>query len=1054
MTRHCHILTFLISWAFLSLLPDSATGTELGKQFSTVYTLRDFHAANQNWGTVQDSAGVLYFANNDGILCFDGFYWTLIPVSKDSSSVRAIATGPDGSIWAGAEDEFGKLTRLPNGKPVFTSWYRYLPDSSFRFTVVRKILISGDLVFFITPQAVLQVRDTVITIIRTKTQIQNGWLARGKVIIREKATGLAEIRNGALVPLPGGDRFGSEDVFSLLDLPGGSLLAASRTSGFWRLNPDSGTADPVFPEAGSFITENRIYNGLRLSDGKMAFPTLLGGVLILNQDGSIAEILNKQRGLRENKVYHVYEDRQGLLWMSHERGITRVEFRSPISYWDESLGLDGSIYDLIRFQGILYAATGSGLFKIPGTTAEKLDIPETQIWKLAELNGSLYAATNYGLYKLQGDKLTRVFEEPVNSLLPAGKTLFCGLRSGLKVVGPGGNRRIFPEIEDEITQLALAQDGRIWASTRLNGLIRLPEDPGAQTHSSTPVYYTSADGLPGENFLQIYSFPVGLIAATQSGLYVFQPAENRFIPAGHLFPGLPVNQSTYRLAVSPSGDFFSDTRYWLQKTPSGFLPAANDLFRRLPLMEFWAIYPEASGAVWIGGTEGLFRVQISETNLPSPAIKPLISRLSVAGRQQFYSPGSLPNPVIIPYSGKGIRFYFSCPDYITDQPLCRFRLDGFESDWSAWAPVREKEYTNLPEGRYTFEVAGLTPGGGDTLVSAVTFTILPPWYRSWYMIAVYVFLAGFAIWGVVMYRVNAYRRETEILEQRVTSRTAELQTALADLQSVQTQLVQSEKMASLGILTGGIAHEINNPVNFIRSAVPPLRQDVADLMELIRQVETVTGSEETPDRQNDAIRDLIRAGNPGELAGEIHQLLEGIESGTIRTMDIVQSLKTFSRLEENEVKKLNLNECLDSTLLLLSNLTGTRIRVETDLQPLPEMEGFPGQINQVLMNVLVNSAESIADSGTISVRTEAAGDRIRLTISDTGHGMDAKTLARIFDPFFTTRPVGKNKGLGLSIAYQILHHHGGTISVTSEPDKGTTVVLSFPIRWDEKRESR
>ncbi len=243
----------------------------------------------------------------------------------------------------------------------------------------------------------------------------------------------------------------------------------------------------------------------------------------------------------------------------------------------------------------------------------------------------------------------------------------------------------------------------------------------------------------------------------------------------------------------------------------------------------------------------------------------------------------------------------------------------------------------------------------------------------------------------------------------------------------QAQLVQSEKMASVGQLVAGVAHEINNPVTFISSGVPSLERDLDKLAALI------------PEGQRNERYDKVRT--------RLARLVEAIADGARRTAEIVKNLRTFSRLDEATVKVTDLHAALDSTLSLLRNQTRDRIRIVRQYGDLPPVECYLGQLNQVFMNLLVNAVQAIDGEGAVTLTTARAGEgRVRISIRDTGRGMNEEVRAKIFDPFFTDKPVGQGTGLGLSISHGIVEKHGGEIGVASAPGEGTEVTITLPIR--------
>jgi signal transduction histidine kinase len=295
------------------------------------------------------------------------------------------------------------------------------------------------------------------------------------------------------------------------------------------------------------------------------------------------------------------------------------------------------------------------------------------------------------------------------------------------------------------------------------------------------------------------------------------------------------------------------------------------------------------------------------------------------------------------------------------------------------------------------------------------------------------------------------REQNIILEQQVTERTAELGDALESLKQTQTHLVNSEKMASLGHLTAGIAHEINNPINFISANVSPLRRDIEDyetLMELYDALTAENFEDKIPE-----IRAKAKEVDLDYLKKEIQTLLSGIDEGARRTAEIVKNLKIFSHIDKAENSYYSVNEGLRSTLQLLSHkLSG--IYVREDYGDLPPILCFPGKLNQVFMNILSNAIDALGGKNgpEIGIHTFKKETGVVIEISDNGTGMPDHVIKDIFNPFYTTKDVGSGTGLGLSITLAIIEEHGGDIKVKSENGKGTTFIIYIPVREEEVEE--
>ncbi len=300
-----------------------------------------------------------------------------------------------------------------------------------------------------------------------------------------------------------------------------------------------------------------------------------------------------------------------------------------------------------------------------------------------------------------------------------------------------------------------------------------------------------------------------------------------------------------------------------------------------------------------------------------------------------------------------------------------------------------------------------------------------------------------------------------LLERKVNERTvalthanSDLSDALSKLQNAQSSLIQSEKMASLGQLTAGVAHEINNPINFVSSNIKPLQRDINDLLEVLNHYEALTAgdSPETLPAKLESISKLKEELDLEYTKTEVSQLLKGIEEGANRTVGIVRELKNFSRLDESDYKQVNLNEGINSTLVILNYQLGTRIQVIRELGDIPEIDCYAGKMNQVFMNIISNSIFVLENNPvkvpppTIHIKTWLEDDGyIALSFKDNGVGIAKELQSKIFDPFFTTKDVGKGTGLGLSIVFKIIEAHNGNIQVFSEKGEGTEFLMKLPL---------
>jgi signal transduction histidine kinase len=290
------------------------------------------------------------------------------------------------------------------------------------------------------------------------------------------------------------------------------------------------------------------------------------------------------------------------------------------------------------------------------------------------------------------------------------------------------------------------------------------------------------------------------------------------------------------------------------------------------------------------------------------------------------------------------------------------------------------------------------------------------------------------------YKIDLELRNSELLQEK------------AKLERLQAQIIHSEKMASLGQLAAGIAHELNNPVGFIYGNMDVLSECVGGLTELLdyydkaESIDSVTAGAARIKEQIDYAATME----------DLDLIIKDCRDGAQRIRDIVQNLRTFSRLDEAEFKESDVHEGIDSTVRLLSRYySSDNITLIREYGDLPPVDTFSGQLNQVWMNLLVNAAQAIsATGGVVRITTRADAESVTVAIADTGDGIPPESLNRIFEPFYTTKPVGEGTGLGLSISFGIVERHGGTIAVDTRYGEGTTFTVTLPINITNTRSEK
>lgn len=313
---------------------------------------------------------------------------------------------------------------------------------------------------------------------------------------------------------------------------------------------------------------------------------------------------------------------------------------------------------------------------------------------------------------------------------------------------------------------------------------------------------------------------------------------------------------------------------------------------------------------------------------------------------------------------------------------------------------------------------------------------------------------GICLLITLMFFAYQIRKNFLSLEQQVADRTEEINTAYEDLKESQEQLIQSEKMASLGQMVAGVAHEINTPLGYVTSNIDTLKLNLDDLDSVIKDLDEVNNAISSSQRDNKLVTQKLvktikkyRETEAAEIMSESNQLISDGVYGLSEISKLVTGLKDFARLDRQNTEQIDIHDCIESSLTIASNhIRDNNVTIERDFKDLPKIDCYPSKLNQLFLNIITNACQAMKkEGGQLIVSTQLEDDQAVLRFRDQGIGMTEETMSKIFDPFFTTKEVGEGTGLGMSIAYKIIQAHAGSIDVQSVLGKGSEIKISLPI---------
>ncbi|MCB8994624.1 MAG: SpoIIE family protein phosphatase [Bacteroidales bacterium] len=778
------------------------------------FSVSDYGKAHEsaNWAVVQDTSGILYFGNAGGLIQYDGRNWNFIKIKDQSSWIKALAVSDQNVVYLGAQNEFGYLSPDKSGKQSYISLSDQLNDSLRNFNNIARVWTWDDKVVFQSENRIFIYNGKTISTITPETSFHLSFLVDNEIFVRERGIGLMKLSGNELQFVKGSEFLKNTGVCVFVNSSDPrKYILLSREDGFWKVDKTSFQAVPVSGGDTDFLKKAGVYGGVALSGGRIALNTLYEGILIIDEDFTILNRINKDKGLKVNGVLCLTKDFQGNLWAGLDNGIVQVWDNSPVSTYGKQSGISGNINSLVRYSGRLTVGTTDGLFiqnqsleagnpfKIfPGFVKD--------VRALCIADKQLIAGTQNGLFSLEGAKVERINDEVVSALYFSRKLgiLFVGGSNRIQLYHFKGKWEKIGEIEglqDDIVRIEEEQDSPvIWLGGSHNGVIRMIFSDSRNLKYALD-RFDSFDGLAENSWTIPLSFNGKTIFATRTGLMQFidenslrmqlpdslknRPEFSRgyfdylFIDSIQDKAGFPI----YNLAESKSRIYANrdgELGFYNKQKNNEWESKA---FVLSDVGKVNVFFYEDNGICWIGGDDGLIRFDENVDKNYDLQFNAIISRVSCNNDSVLWNgydgltPKDGPKGISLNYSQNSLEFQFAAPFYEgQDKILFSARLEGRDKNYSDWVPENKLFCSNLHEGDYTLRVKAKNAYGTESKECTYRFTIRAPWYRTFGAYLLYILI--FILITFIGIRINSWRliEKNRKLEEIILERTHEIET--------------------------------------------------------------------------------------------------------------------------------------------------------------------------------------------------------------------------------------------------------------------------------------
>lgn len=846
--RSAHIVGFILAIIFVieMLFPASTFGQEemMGIPYIKNYSPAEYNAHVQNFDIVQNQEGIMYFANFSGVLEFDGQSWRVIQTAN-ISQVTALSIDSSGIVYVGARGEVGRLMPNAYGELEFNNLTDHIKKDKRAFQYVINTFATENGVYFVTNNAVLLWQDTVFKDCGVSGNITSAFYLDNKLYFFDETSGFYYLQNNKKNKIYTSIKItGSIEINAMIPYGKNNFLVGIGSKGLLLLEDD--TLKEFNIPAQLFFQENYITSGVLLNDKSIALGTMQGGLAILSPDGELKQTITQ--GIQNEFVRSLFVDNRGLLWLALDYGIANAEFPSNFSFFNENIGLEGKVNDVLFHENTLYFATYNGLFyyKTGGKRVVKLPSINVACWAMTRVNNEILAATSEGVFVINALKSRQLTDDFSLSLVQSKiepKTVYVGLLDGVKSVTKQNNKwqekGKIPGLNDEVTEIKENEAGILSMAISTKGIIRY--DPKTK---STPFVYDEKRGLPSRFGNHLNKLNNGIIISTQKGLFTFNEESNKFSPLKAVNGDTALaNKWIHQLKKDYNGNT------WFTAGDGKNLQVMNNkrintLLKPLQNKTINKIIPFENGNVWFITPKNTIRFDPGISKTPGSNIYALTRKVMFGGDSILFGgyywvdkkiilDQPKKNQPLIKYKDNSLFFKFSCPSYnMNEEVEFQYFLKGFDEDTSAWSSSTTKEYTNIPPGNYHFLVKARNVYGVESKTSDFGFSIDKPFYMTIFAYVLYGVALILVIVLIARLRSKKLVKEKQKLAELVKERTTEVTRQKEEIEKQSKELSnKNQELEKINM----IVKSINSEIHFSN-----LLQSILEKTTIIKGVEKAT----------------------------------------------------------------------------------------------------------------------------------------------------------------------------------------------------------------------